>query len=152
MKLAASLLAVLVMGASCGPSRQPVRSASADPLEVIPADWLHLPDAPFVARILRGKAVLVNRTSRWFDNLSSGCVIQRGNSAHVVGTLFGHRVFDSAWGPGDSVEGVLRMINNIDFYVAGYAVTRCPAGSRTAVTSASGTGNHWTAEGTSWPR
>jgi hypothetical protein len=94
----------------------------------------------------------VNRTSRWFDNLSSGCVIQRGNSAHVVGTLFGHRVFDSAWGPGDSVEGVLRMINNIDFYVAGYAVTRCPAGSRTAVTSASGTGNHWTAEGTSWPR
>lgn len=151
MKLAASLLAVLVMGTSCGP-RPPARSASAEPAKVIPADWLDLPDAPFVSKVVKGKAVLVNRTSRWFNEMMTGCVTQRESSVQVVGSLFGHQVFDSAWGPGHSVDSPLWMINRIDYYVTANMVKRCPSGSRTALTVASGENHRWIAEGTSWPR
>ena len=161
MKLAGPLLAVLFISTSCGAPRPLTRPASPDALEVIPSGWLDLPDAPFVAKMLGGKAVLVNRTRRTFDAVSTGCVSQQGRSAQVVGGLFDQRVFDSSWGPGDSVEGLLRMINNIDYYVGDLAkmtgradaLKRCPDGSRIAVIAAAeGNQYRWTAEGTAWTR
>jgi hypothetical protein len=136
------ILVFSLVAAVCHVGTSVVAQGSPDPLEVIPADWLDLPDAPFVAKVVGGQAVLVNRGDRPLDSVSTGCVQQDGRAVRVVGELFSSQVFDSTFAPGKHVEGLLRMVNNIDHYIEFYSkslpnlVKRCPAKSRVAVTAA----------------
>ena len=120
-----------------------------------------MPEAPFVAQMRKGKAVLVNRTPESFNTLTSGCVVEQGGSVHVLQQLFGLDLFDSQWGPGAVVEGLLRDLNNIDWYVANQervigrtgVITRCPSGAKFALIAASlRDGHRWVADGTKWTR
>jgi hypothetical protein len=54
----------------------------ADPLKAIPR-WVDLPEAPFVAKIMDGKAVLVNRGNKVFDTVFDGCVIEQQGRTRV---------------------------------------------------------------------
>jgi hypothetical protein len=127
---------------------------TADPLEVIPPAWVDLPEAPFVARVVLGRAVLVNRTNTTFEFVSTGCVRQAGGLARIVGGLFASLITDGAYAPGREVEGLLRIVNNIEHYMSlSDFVKQCPADSRIAVTAASArSGYRWSAEGTPWPK
>ena len=121
---------------------------------------MDLPEAPFVAEMRGGKAVLVNRTRESFNTVSTGCVVEEGGDVRVVGTLFSMDVFDSDWKPGQPLEGLLRMVNNIDWYVANEErmglkgmIKWCPSGARPAVTAAGHRDRHkWFAQGTKWPK
>jgi hypothetical protein len=153
---------MVLLGCGAGSSHR----LTADPLERIPATWIDLPEAPFVARRVRGLAVLVNRSNRVFDRLTLGCVVQREGKVRTVGELFAMEVSDGLFGPGREVEGFLRMVNNIDWYVANQprivggddVIRPCPANAKTALVTASlGPGrtapaHSWSAEGTDWAR
>jgi len=153
----ASLLVVLAMTAGCAAKRVP---GPRDHLERIPAEWIELPDAPFVARMQDGKAVLVNQTRHAFTRVSVGCVQERNQTVHVVGELFRWEVNDGAWAHQEAVEGLLSMVNNIDFYVANQErilgrsglVKRCQTRSRVAVITAGGDRHVWDANGSRWPK
>lgn len=149
----------MALAAACGSTTKV--DTRPDPLERIPADWIDLPEAPFVADVRAGKAVLVNRTQDSFNRVTAGCVVRQGVSARVVGQLFSVDISDSVWGPGREVEGLLRDVNNIDYYVASQErlggrkelIKPCPPGASTAVTGAALRGRHmWVAEGTKWSR
>lgn len=132
-----------------------IREAQKDtpePLERIPARWIDLPEAPFVARMVKDKAVLVNRTDRAFDVVSTGCVIPQQGRVRVVGKLFSQTISHGAYGPGDTVEGLLAMLNNLAFYVRIEVAEPCPRGVYFAVTGASRQDRHtWDADRTRWP-
>lgn len=140
------------------------RHASAqqiqDPLEVIPASWLDLPEAPFIAKVVLGRAVLVNRGERLLDSVSTGCVRRDGDKARVLGELFAAQVSDGVYAPGGHVEGLLRLLNKLRYDVEFSAksfpdlMTQCPADSRFAVTAAAASfsRHRWSAEGTRWPQ
>ena len=137
-----------------------VSASAADPLETIPQGWVDLPDAPFVAQLAGGKAVLLNRSGRDFNSVSAGCVVEQNGRVRVVGGLFAMDVVDGVYSPGTRVEGLLRMVNNIDWYVenAGKSfgtpglIKRCADGERIAVTKAALRGTYqWSADGTLWP-
>jgi hypothetical protein len=147
----------VVLTTACGSPAKPIQDRP-DPLERIPTDWIDLPEAPFVAEMRKGKAVLVNRTRQAFNTVSTGCVVEEGGAVRVVGALFSMDVFDSELKPGQEVEGLLRMVNNIDWYVANEeqmglkgVFKRCPPEARTAVTAAGHRDRHkWVAQGTKW--
>ena len=142
--------------AGCALPRHEVRPN--DPLEVIPANWIDLRGAPFVARIVGPKAILLNQTKSSFKEVDVGYVRQEVATTRVVASLFGQSILDSAWRPGGHVEGLLRMVNNIDFYIATQMkyigrdiLKRCSEDSRIAVIKAvSVDGREWSADGTLW--
>jgi hypothetical protein len=128
------------------------QTQTSDDLETIPARWIDLPEAPFVARMLKDKAVLVNRADRAFDTVYTGCVIPHQGRADVVGQLFIQSVSDGEYGPGDAVNGLLRMLNNLPFYIRNGDAKPCPEGAYFAVTGAASRDGHgWKADGTPWP-
>jgi hypothetical protein len=67
------VLCLLTTSLGCRGGTPPVKAAP-DPLETIPTRWIDLPEAPFVARVVDGKALLVSRTGQHFDWVESGCV------------------------------------------------------------------------------
>jgi len=140
-----------------------VESAPAppDPLERIPAEWIDLPEAPFVAQMQNGKAVLLNRATTQFNTVGVGCVVEKEGSVHVVRGLFSQDVCDAYYRPGQPVVGLLWMVNNIDRYIADQQrnfgrtdlIQRCSPGNRIAVVSAGLRGqSEWSAAGTPWPK
>jgi hypothetical protein len=151
------LLVVFAMTSGCASRRT---QGPPDPLDRIPAEWIELPDAPFVARMREGKAVLVNCTRHSFRRVAVGCVQERNQTVHVVGGLFQSEVYDSDWRHKRTVDGLLRMVNNIDWYVANQErilgrsdlIKRCQTGSRVAVTAVRGDRHTWDANGTRWPK
>jgi hypothetical protein len=111
-----------------------------------------LPEAPFVARMVGGKAVLVNRADRAFDVVHTGCVIPQQGRARVVGRLFSQTLSHGAYGPGDAVKGLLTMFNNLAFYIRIEVAEPCPDRAYFAVTGASLRDRHtWDADRTPWP-
>ena len=151
------LLAVIALAAiACRGPRADVRPP--DPLEVIPQNWIDLPDAPFTAKLVDGRAVLVNVSKSWFDGVSVGCVRLDDSRTRVLQNLFESTIHDGSWGPGGRVEGLLRMVNNIDYYIANQMkyigkdiLRRCPDESRIAVIHAvSVDGGTWSADGSAW--
>jgi hypothetical protein len=148
---------VLVFGLAllvCLAGRQLGAQQTPDPLEVIPRTWVDLPEAPFGARVVLGRAVLVNRSNTTFESVSTGCVREDGGRARIVGSLFGSLTTDGAFTPSGEVEGLLRILNNIEHYMSLSDFSKqCPAESRMAVTAASArSGYRWSAEGTPWPK
>ena len=132
-----------------------------DPLEHIPSNWIDLPHAPFVAQMQKGKAVLIHRARTRLNTVGTGCVTEQNGSVLVVSELFGQDISDSYYAPGRPVEGLLRMVNNLDWYVANQLrltgrtdlLDQWPPGSRIAVVSAGLRGEHeWSAAGTPGPR
>lgn len=128
-------------------------------MEVIPVDWIDLPEAPFVAGVVRGEAVLINRSGRTLDSVALGCVQPHGNTVIVVGQLFAQDVKDGRFEPGGHVKGLLRSVNKIDYYVSLYArispdlLKRCVAESKVAVIAAGRRPDYrWSAAGTAWSR
>ncbi len=92
--VAVALAALTACG--CGAARsRPANAPAPDALEVIPARWVDLPQAPFVAKVVHGKADLFNRTERSFDRLKFGCVVEEQGMTRVVSELFGIDVHDS---------------------------------------------------------
>ena len=49
-----------------GAGTPPVKAAP-EPLETIPTRWIDLPEVPFVAKVVDGKAMSVSRTGQRFD-------------------------------------------------------------------------------------
>jgi hypothetical protein len=132
-----------------------------DRRERIPTRWVDLPDAPFVARMVGQQAVLINRTARTFDRVEAGCVRRVAGRVQVVGQLFATSMHDSAWTPGSHVDGLLSMVNNVDFYIADQKrmfggksnIEKCADDAHSALVSASyGAEYRWNAEGTPWPQ
>jgi hypothetical protein len=112
-----SLLALALASAGCH-VRKPEPRPALGPLEVIHHNCIDLPDAPFVARTIGPKAILLNRTKSSFIQVQVGCVRQEGATARVVESLFMQLISDGAWRPGDHVEDLLRDVNSIDYYIA----------------------------------
>jgi hypothetical protein len=110
-------------------------------LETIPLAWIDVPDAPFVARMRRGRAVLVNRSRQVFKSVSTGCVVERSGYVTVVSGLFSSDIDHGGYGSGSQVEGLLRIINNIDVYLPTWGpvagLRRCEPAARVAVIGAS---------------
>ena len=134
---------------------------SQNPLEVIPAKWVDVPESPFVAAIRSGKAVLVNRTDRSWDSVSTGCIVRQEGAVRVAGQLFSQSIDDNIFRPGGLVEGLLPMINNIDYYVANEeriigrtgVIRRCSDDARIGVTAAALRDEYrWSADGTAWAK
>jgi len=138
-----------------------LKTTGGAPLERIPADWIDLPKAPFVATIVDGKAVLVNRSTASFDSVAAGCVVEDDGAVRIVGELFSQDISHGAYAPGGRVEGLLPMVNNIDWYVANQGriigrcdlIKRCPEGSNTALIRARlRDKQEWSAARTPWPK
>jgi hypothetical protein len=83
--LVLALSLILVIG--CGARSGVATAHAADPFEIIPSRWIDLPDAPFVAQMMGGKAVLVNRSDHPFNVVETGCVIEDQRTVRVVARL-----------------------------------------------------------------
>jgi hypothetical protein len=149
--IVAALASIAFLG--CGGRHHVNTEPAVDPLEVVPASWIDLPDAPFVASVVDGTSVLLNRSNRSFDEIETGCVVEQDGRTRVVGRLFTTRVDDAVFAPNRTVGGVLRTLNNLDYYVKRSDVKPCPEAASLAVIRAQysrGQGE-WSAEGTTWP-
>jgi hypothetical protein len=116
--------------------------------QAVPTRWIDLPEAPFVARVQHGKAVLVPRRKQlvvWSVNV--GCVVEENGRTHVIGELLGEVRVDA---PNTSPVHDLLPALNTPQTVAGSE--RCPSNSYFALTSANATEGKasigWKAEGT----
>ena len=95
----------------------------------------------------------MNRSKRSFNEVETGCVVEREGRTGVVARLFTLRVDDAVYAPKHGVEGVLRTLNNLDYYVKRGDVEPCPRDARFAVIRARySRGGAWVADGTPWPR
>ena len=121
---------------------------SKEPAAQIPANWIDLPGAPFVARIVGRKAVLVNRSNQTYTMVTTGCIVNDAGKVRVLWQDLSAHIFDSSWKPGAHVEGLLRL----DRVEDSVAIQPCDPKASTAVTSVWGPGGYWRADGTAWPR
>ena len=121
------------------------------PFDYIPARWVDLPDAPFVARMRGHKALLVARSKDRFTAIGIGCVRRNRGRTHVIAELVNLFVSHGFFGPGWPVETPFNDLNNPELYADLNRKKRCPAESFLAITSAGGIGPLWNAEGTRWP-
>jgi hypothetical protein len=156
MRFLAAALLIAAALVSCARVTLP----QPDPFERLPDIWVDLPAAPFVARLVGPKAILVNRSKHTFDTVVVGCVLERNGHVVVVSRLMATEIFDSRWRPRDHVEGLLASINVrlTPEYQQRYggqpdAMKACPAeATGIAVVSASMRGaEQWAADGTPWP-
>ncbi|RPH57136.1 MAG: hypothetical protein EHM89_14400 [Acidobacteria bacterium] len=126
---------------------------------LVPKAWIDLPMAPLVARQLRNKAVLVNRSPDGFDEIRVGCIVEQAQRVHVLEDLgFTRSTWEDAstsygyhftFEPGQQVDGMLRFARSND----GLGARVCGDGTRVAVVSTWLRGKVvWSAEGTRWPR
>lgn len=121
--------------------------------KTIPANWIDLPEAPFVAATHKGAAALLNRSKRTFVTVAIGCVQQEGAVAKIEHELFGYHVDDGTIPPGEFVDSLLQTVNIIEFYELAAGARRCPQSTRSAVTGATeANGAKWSANGTPWPK
>jgi hypothetical protein len=155
------LVALVIVALVGGRLRAAVSPEPQDPRDAVPAAWLDLPDAPFVTKMVRGKAVLVNRSDRTWSSVVTGCLTNERGTARVVGTLFDQEATDEGFVPGDTVVGLLRMVNDIDIYLAvqaklgprGTMIVPCPPGANAGLVRATAANSvHWSAEGKAWPK
>ena len=122
--------------------------AAPDPLETIRTRWIDLPEAPFVARVVDGKALLVSRTGQYFDDIMTGCVVELEGRAHVIGQLLGQHIFHGVYGPKSPIKDLLRMHNALP-----HDTKPCDPDAYMAIVRVSLTIKQvWTAEETPWPK
>ena len=151
MRVAA--LALLVL-AGCSHAQTPV-TVVPEPYEMIPVRWIDLPEAPFIAKVKDGKALLVARGKEAFTAVGLGCVSEQQGRTHVIATLTAMNINDGHYGPGFPVERLLATINDAEAYERSGGPKNCPADAHFAVVRASQEPNSkptWSAEGTPWPR
>ena len=143
-----SIAVALVVAAACAHRRL---ADTSDPFDYIPARWVDLPEAPFVARMRGNKALLVARSKERFRGVGIGCVRTKGGRTHVIADLVELTVTDGFFGPGWPVETPFNDLNNPQIFAELNRKSRCPADSYWAITRAGGIGPVWNAGGTKWP-
>jgi hypothetical protein len=126
------------------------------PFDYIPTRWVDLPEAPFVAEMRGGEALLVARSKQSFSEVAAGCVVPVEGKTNVVAALIHVMVTHGSFGPQYPVKGLLASLNNPKVYDNLNNASQCPADSYFALTSASGDGTPnrvtWNAQGTKWPQ
>jgi hypothetical protein len=124
--------------------------------DYIPARWVDLPEAPFVAEMRGGEALLVARSKQLFSEVTVGCVVAVEGKTNVVADLIMTTMTHGSFGPQWPVKGLLASLNNPKVFDHLGNASRCPADSYFAVTGAGGdeTPNRvtWNAQGTKWPQ
>jgi hypothetical protein len=142
------IAAAVIFVAACVHRRLPDTPA---PFDYIPARWVDLPDAPFVAQVRGTKALLVARSKDSFTHIEIGCVRPLAGRTDVVAAIVGIQVSDGVFGPGWPVETPFNDLNNPEVYAQLDSKKRCPADSYFAIVRAGGLGPEWNAEGGPWP-
>ena len=124
------------------------------PFDYIPARWVDLPEAPFVAKMRGDKALLIARSWRSFSHVAVGCVVPAEGKTKVLTDLVATLTTHGSFGPQWPVDGLLASLNNPEVYTR--LTKQCPGHGYFAVTRASGGERArritWSAEGTKWPR
>jgi hypothetical protein len=148
------LVAVAILAApACAQRAAP--AAAPGPFDFIPPRWVDLPEAPFVAEMRGGRALLVARGSQTFSSVTVGCVMPVDGRTDVIAELTGTINIHGAFGP-RSPAALLSSLNNPQISAHLTEAKHCPADSYLAITSAVRKGTAkpttWTAQGTRWPR
>ena len=143
------LLTALTVAATLAPMVSFGLQQTQDELpERIPQEWIDLPEAPFVARVIDGTVKLVSVTSGYVNGVSTGCVIEKDGRVVVVKSLLGVYEFHGSYGPKASVDNLLGLLGHKPFLGGRELTERCPSGTNAALISA----GEWKADGTPWPR
>jgi hypothetical protein len=155
------LLIAVLATLSCATLHPARTNASKAPRETLPERWIDLPEAPFFAALVGRKALLINRSKRYLNAVTVGCVREVEGRVSTLFPLFTSTVSEGGVRPGEHVAGLLGMVVNIDAHIAhiqkrepGLTPPRkCPSDAHVAVTAAGGSdGYAWTADGMPWPQ
>jgi hypothetical protein len=121
--------------------------------ETIPAYWIDLPEAPWVARIVIEMFSLVNRSDKTLLSIEIGCVVEDEGKVRIVTPWYRLDTFHVGWVPGQAIPNPLRAMGNLDDFAKRNRIPPCPAEGRFAVIGARATDDsRWSAAGTPWPR